>query len=102
MLDTDSKSPTTRLKVGLSLQQGTWSTELLKVVAFVFSVPVSSAYAEEDIWCDKSNSPSVAMAKAELQLSLNFKILRPEFKMFLQEQRLLIAAGKGNTKYKLQ
>lgn len=63
-------------------------------------MPVSSPYAEEDVWCDKRNSPSVAVGKAELQVRLNFKIPWPEFKMFVQEQRSLVAAAKGNTKYK--
>uniref|UniRef100_A0A8C1YIY5 HAT C-terminal dimerisation domain-containing protein n=1 Tax=Cyprinus carpio TaxID=7962 RepID=A0A8C1YIY5_CYPCA len=50
--------------------KATESTELLKVVAFVFSIPVSNAYAErvfshmEDVWSDKRN----AMVKSELQV----------------------------------
>ncbi len=49
------------------------ATELLKVVSFVFSVPVSNACAEhvfshmEDVWSDKRNRMSVGLVEAELQ-----------------------------------
>lgn len=52
------------------------ATELLKVGLFVFSVPVSNAYAErvfshmEDVWSDKRNRMSVGLVKAELQTEL--------------------------------
>ena len=54
----------------------------------------------EDAWSDKRNRLSVTMVKAELQVRFNFKIPCPEFKMLFEEQRSLIAAAKGNTKYK--
>ncbi|KAK9976666.1 hypothetical protein ABG768_021871, partial [Culter alburnus] len=84
----------------------TESTELLEVVAFVFSIPISNAYAEkvfshmEDVWSDKRNRLSVAMVKSELQVRLNFKLSCTEFKTFIEEQKPLIAAAKGNTKYR--
>ncbi|XP_051970788.1 uncharacterized protein LOC127635041 [Xyrauchen texanus] len=86
--------------------KATESTELLKVVAFVFSIPVSNAYAErvfshmEDVWSDKRNRLLVAMVKSELQVRLNFKLSCTEFKTFIEEQKPLIAAAKGNAKYR--
>lgn len=82
--------------------KATESTELLKVIAFVFSIPVSNAYAErvfshmEDVWSDKRNRLSVAMVKSELQVRLNFKLSCTEFKTFTEEQKPLIAAAKGS------
>lgn len=90
--------------MGLFFSRATESTELLKVVAFVFSIPVSNAFAQgvfshmEDVWSD--DRLSVAVVKAELQVRLNFKIPCTEFKTFIKEPRSLIAAAEGNTKYK--
>jgi len=79
---------------------------LLKVVAFVFSIPVSNAFAErvfshmEDVWANKRNRLSIAMVKSELQVRLNFKLSCTEFKTFIEEQKPLIAAAKRNAKYR--
>ena len=80
--------------------------ELLKLIAFIFSIPVSNAYAErvfslmEDAWTDKRNRLSVAMVKAELQVRLNFQLSCSEFKTFIENQPGLLTAAKKNTKYK--
>ena len=64
-------------------------------------MPMQSEFSVmEDAWSDKRNRLSVTMVKAELQVRLNSKISYPEFKTFVEEQRSLIAAAKGNTKYK--
>ena len=99
VLDTIPKDLTPDRKWAYFFSKATESTELLKVVAFVFSIPVSNAYAErvfshmEDAWSDKRNRLSVKMVKAELQVRLNFKIPCPEFKTFVKEQGSLIAAA---------
>lgn len=82
------------------------ATELLKMVSFVFSVPVSNAYAErvfshmEDAWSDKRNRMSVELVKAELQIRLNFKNTCLEFKVFIEGQKQLLQAAKSDEKYK--
>lgn len=80
--------------------------ELLKLIAFIFSVPVSNAYAErvfslmEDAWTDKRNRLSVAMVKAELQVRLNFQLSCSEFKTYIENQPGLLSAAQKNIKYK--
>ena len=79
--------------------------ELLKVVSFVFAVPVSNFYTErvfshmEDVWSDKRNRMSVGLVKAELQVRLNFKLSCLEFKAFIEGQHGLLKAAKGDAKY---
>ena len=103
VLDTIPKDLTPDRKWAYFFSKATESTELLKVVAFIFSIPVSNAYSEqvfshmEDAWSDKRNRLSVKMVKAELQVRLNLKIPCPEFKTSVEEQGSLIAAAKGNT-----
>lgn len=92
--------------MGFFFTKATEITDLLKMVAFVFSIPVSNAYAErvfshmEDAWTDKRNRLSVAMVKSELQIRLNFNLPCTEFSKFIEEQQGLITAAKKNTKYK--
>lgn len=78
---------------------------MLKVVSFVFSLPVRNAYAErvfihmEDVWSDKRNRMSVGLVKAELQVRLNFKLSCLEFKAFIKGQLGLLQAAKKDKKY---
>lgn len=81
------------------------ATELLKVVSFIFSVPVSNVYAErvfshmEDGGSDKRHRMSVGLVKAELQVRLNFKVSCLEFKALIEGQHGVLKAGKGDAKY---
>lgn len=66
VLDSIPKDLTPDRKWAVFFSKATESTELLKVVAFVFSIPVSNTFAErvcshmEDVWSDKRNRLSVA------------------------------------------
>lgn len=53
-------------KLALDLNIESLYSDLLKMIAFIFSIPVSN-------WTDKRNRISVVMVKAELQVRLNFQ-----------------------------
>lgn len=81
--------------------------ELMKVVSFVLSVPLSNAYTERifshmgSVWSKERNRMSLGLVKSELQIRLNFNESCLDFSKFLEtpNAKELLVAAKSNSKY---
>jgi len=78
---------------------------LLKVIAFVMSIPSSNAAVERVFsimgskWSDTRNRCSTELIKAELQVSINFEMNCPEFYNFAKQNKKLLQCARSDQKY---
>ncbi|XP_054834912.1 uncharacterized protein LOC129329386 [Eublepharis macularius] len=83
-------------------------SQLLKLVSFVLSIPVSNAFCEKiynlmaQLWRKDRNRLSDSVMKAELQVQLNFNISCAEFQEFLNKNPDLLRAARGQQKYRFK
>ncbi|XP_077187047.1 uncharacterized protein LOC143834264 [Paroedura picta] len=81
-------------------------SQLLKLVSFVLSIPVSNAFCEKiyslmaQLWSKDRNALSDSVVKAELQVQLNFNISCADFHEFLYKNPELLRAARGEPNYK--
>lgn len=83
------------------------SSELVKIVSKVLSIPISNAFVERifsimnNLWTEERNNLSVPMVKAELCVRINYNMNCNEFLDFItkSDQRALLESCKKNTKY---
>lgn len=79
---------------------------ILAVVSFVLSIPSSTGYVErvfslmKNKWSDVRNRCSVELIKSELIVTLNYEKSCSEFYTAALVDRQLLAAAKGQQKYK--
>ncbi|XP_015263080.1 PREDICTED: uncharacterized protein LOC107107313 [Gekko japonicus] len=83
-------------------------SQLLKLVSFVLSIPVSNTFCEKiyslmaQLWSKDRNRLSDSVVKAELQVQLNFNISCADFHEFLYRNPELLRAARGQQKYRFK
>ena len=83
----------------------TLCTEMTKVLAYVYSIPCSNAFAEgvfshmKHAWTPSRNSMSTEAVATELKIRLNSKMKCKDFYSFAQSQPELIKSAKSKQKY---
>ncbi|XP_048345101.1 uncharacterized protein LOC125428658 [Sphaerodactylus townsendi] len=81
-------------------------SQLLKLVSFVLSIPVSNAFCEKiyslmaQLWSKDRNGLNDSVVKAELQVQLNFNISCADFHEFLHKNPELLRVARGQQTYK--
>jgi len=82
------------------------SPNLLKVVQYVMSIPVSNANVERifsvmgNVWTDERNRLCVESVRSELCIFFNFPYKCTEFKDVISNNNKLLKAAESNNKYK--
>ncbi|CAF1249558.1 unnamed protein product [Adineta ricciae] len=80
-------------------------SEMMKVLAYVYSIPCSNAFAEgvfshmKHVWTPSRNSMSNETVAAELKIRVNSKMKCKDFYSFAQSQPELIKSAKSKQKY---
>ncbi len=78
---------------------------MMKVLAFVYSIPCSNAFAEgvfshmKHAWTPSRNPMSTETIATELKIRLNSKMKCKDFYSFAQSQPELINSAKSKQKY---
>ncbi|CAF3300814.1 unnamed protein product [Rotaria sp. Silwood2] len=89
----------------LLTESTTLCSEMTKVLAYVYSIPCSNAFAEgvfshmKHAWTPSRNSMSTETIATELKIRLNSKIKCEDFYSFAQSQPELIKSAKSKQKY---
>ena len=77
----------------------------MKVVSFVFSIPVSNSSSERpfsvmnSLWTKERNRLGLGLLRAELQVCENLKYKCSELYDFLIKKPRLLAAARSDAKY---
>ena len=83
-------------------------TQLLRLVSFVLSIPVSNANCERvfsimnALWTNSRNKLNFNLVKAELMMKMNFHMSCNEFYDFISKDKDLLKAAKSQKKYKFK
>ena len=83
-------------------------TQLLRLVSFVLSIPVSNANCERvfsimnALWTKNRNKLNFNLVKAELMMKMNFHMSCNEFYDFISKDKDLLKAAKSQKKYKFK
>jgi hypothetical protein len=86
-------------------KSATLCSEMTKVLAYVYSIPCSNAFAEgvfshmKHTWIPSRNLMSTETIAAELKIQLNSKMKCEDFYSFAQSQPELIRCAKSKQKY---
>jgi hypothetical protein len=86
-------------------QANTELKNLFSLVSFVLSIPPSNAEVERIFslmglkWDGCRNNCTVALIKAELQISVNFKLTCREFVQFARDNKPLLRSVRSSVKY---
>ena len=83
-------------------------TQLLRLVSFVLSIPVSNANCERVfsimnvLWINSRNTLNFNLVKAELMMKMNFHMSCNEFYEFISKDKDLLKAAKSQEKYRFK
>ena len=83
-------------------------TQLLRLVPFVLSIPVTNAKCESvfsimnALWTNSRNKLNFNLVKAELMMKMNFHMSCNEFYEFISKDKALLKAAKSQEKYKFK
>ena len=83
-------------------------TQLLRLVPFVLSIPVSNANCERvfsimnALWTNTRNRLNFNLVKAELMMKMNFHMSCNEFYEFISKDKDLLKAAKSQEKYRFK
>ena len=83
-------------------------TEMLRVVSYVLSIPVSNANCERvfsimnGLWTDSRNRLGIDVVKAELIIKINFHLSCSDFYELIHQHRELLQVAKSQEKYKFK
>lgn len=83
-------------------------TQLLRLVSYVLSIPVSNANCERvfstmtALWTDSRNRLSLDLVKAELMMKMNFHMSCSDFYEFIRKDKELLRAAKSQGKYRFK
>ncbi|GFX56298.1 dimer_Tnp_hAT domain-containing protein [Trichonephila clavipes] len=93
------------IEMGCKFFQKEEAPNLLKIVQFVCSVPVSNAFVERifsvmgNVWTDERNRLAVNTVKSELCIFFNISSSCTEFKNAISTNKPLLKAVSSNAKY---
>jgi hAT family C-terminal dimerisation region len=83
-------------------------TQMLRVVSYVLSIPVSNANCERvfsimnSLWSDSRKRLSLEVVKAELLVKINFNMSCHSFYDFICHDRELLKSAKSQEKYRFK
>jgi len=78
---------------------------MLKVVEYVFAIPISNANVErifslmKNLWTDERNRMRPEIVKAELCFKVNFNLSCGDFLTYVEGQKCLLKASQSEQKY---